>query len=136
LTRLVIDANVAIKWFVPEVQSDAAAAIVDPENELIAPDLLLVEVGNVVWKKIRSGDITDEEGKNIMTSLEAMPINFHSIRPLLPSALDLACRAGCTVYDATYIALALAQDCTLVSADRRLFLKFESSAIGRRIQLI
>ena len=33
------------------------------EHDLLAPDLLLPEVGNVVWKKIRLNEISKQEGE-------------------------------------------------------------------------
>ena len=50
-----MDASVAIKWYVPEVHSEIAACLLDGTHELIAPDLLLPEFGNIVWKKVQRG---------------------------------------------------------------------------------
>lgn len=51
----VIDASVAVKWYIPEPLSDAADKYLqlykDKQAKLLAPDLLLVEVGSVLWKK-------------------------------------------------------------------------------------
>jgi predicted nucleic acid-binding protein len=51
MTRLVVDASVAAKWLVTEPLSDRALALLGGANELIAPDLLLPEVGNILWKQ-------------------------------------------------------------------------------------
>ncbi|MEK6604283.1 MAG: type II toxin-antitoxin system VapC family toxin, partial [Nitrospirota bacterium] len=57
MTRLVVDASVAVKWLVPEIHADAARRILSPNNELLAPDLIWAEVGNVIWKKWRCGEV-------------------------------------------------------------------------------
>ena len=36
----VVDASVAVKWYVPEDNSDDAERLLDPANELHAPELI------------------------------------------------------------------------------------------------
>jgi predicted nucleic acid-binding protein len=55
--NLVIDASVAIKWFAPELLSAEAERLLDVDDALFAPDLLLVERGNIIWKKVRLGEL-------------------------------------------------------------------------------
>jgi predicted nucleic acid-binding protein len=57
VSRYVVDASVAVKWYLPEPESDAAGRLLDPEHDLIAPDLLFAEVGNALWKRWRRGEI-------------------------------------------------------------------------------
>ena len=42
----VVDANIAVTWVIPEVLSDKADRVRDHEDDVLAPDLLLVEVAN------------------------------------------------------------------------------------------
>jgi hypothetical protein len=51
LTRVVVDANVVVKWLLPEDLSHAAARLLAPGYELWAPDLVWAEVGYIFWKK-------------------------------------------------------------------------------------
>ena len=44
----VVDASVAIKWVIPEVLSDNADRMRDTDDDVLAPDLLLVEVANTL----------------------------------------------------------------------------------------
>jgi len=48
-----VDAGVVVKWYIPESGSDRAAALLETDRRLIAPDLLLAEVANVLWKSRR-----------------------------------------------------------------------------------
>lgn len=48
MKKFVVDASVAIKWFVPEIHSDAAARLLDPEIYISAPDLIAPEFGNTI----------------------------------------------------------------------------------------
>ena len=60
---VVIDNSVIIKWFFLESLTQEALAIrqdwLTSQIDLIAPELILAEVGNVVWKKYRLGLITE-----------------------------------------------------------------------------
>ena len=65
-TCLIVDANVVIKWHVAEVHSDAALRwLGDDVPALHVPDLVFPEVGNILWKKVRRGDLTGEEARRI-----------------------------------------------------------------------
>lgn len=48
---LCIDASVAIKWVIDEAGTREALAL--RNNALIAPDLLISECANVLWKKVQ-----------------------------------------------------------------------------------
>ena len=49
---LIVDANVAVMWFVPEPSSEAAAALLDSADELVAPDYVHVEVASALPKPV------------------------------------------------------------------------------------
>jgi predicted nucleic acid-binding protein len=66
LSRYVVDASLVFKWFVPEMDAEAAAELRYGTHVLLAPDLLLPELTNVLWKRTRRGEITEEEGHEIL----------------------------------------------------------------------
>lgn len=49
----VVDASVAIKWFVTEDLHEHALTLFDQPETLIAPDLICLEIANVAWKKAK-----------------------------------------------------------------------------------
>ena len=57
MSRLVVDASVAVKWFLPEAQSDAARALLGSGHDLIAPELVYAELGIALVKRVRKGEI-------------------------------------------------------------------------------
>jgi predicted nucleic acid-binding protein len=120
VSRYVVDANVAIKWFIPEVLSAEAVRLAAGGHRLLAPDLLYAEAGNALWQKVRRGSVTPTEALQILGAIVAAPVEVHPVRPLGALALRLAIDLGCTVYDACYLGLALGHDCALVTADGRL----------------
>lgn len=119
MSRYVVDSSVAVKWFVPEIHTDAAVRLLDEGHELLAPDLFLPEFGNVVWKKIRLEELTLEEGRHVLRGLMAVPVDLYPSEQLLQPAFEIANGINRSVYDCFYIALALLRNCRLVTADRR-----------------
>jgi predicted nucleic acid-binding protein len=117
--KLVADASVAIKWFVPEVHWAAASRLLDGETVICAPDLIGPEMGNILWKKIRRGEVGAAKAFEMLGIFRTLGVEIYPSAVLLPSALDLAVRLDNTLYDCVYLALALAQNCALVTADRK-----------------
>jgi predicted nucleic acid-binding protein len=117
---IVIDASVVIKWFVPEIHAEAAARWLSSGHPLLAPDLLFAEAGNIVWKKTIRDGLSEADARRVMRALGKVRLRTVSTRELAEAALDLALALRCSVYDALYVALAIAEDALLVTADRKL----------------
>jgi predicted nucleic acid-binding protein len=120
LSGFVVDASVAVKWFVPEVLSDEAVSLLDSPRELLAPDLLYPEAGNILWKKVGRGEIEARDARDILAALVHVPLSVVPSSTLVEAALEIALVHGRTVYDGLYVALAVAWDAVLVTADGRL----------------
>ena len=133
MKRLVVDASVAIKWFVDEIHAEPARRLQDEKYELLAPDLLWAECGNILWKKVIRQELTPNEARSIRGGLERQPIDTFSSSLVLEPALEIALETGKTVYDACYLALALLSDTELVTADGRLFNSLRDGQYGRSL---
>ena len=72
----VVDASVAIKWFVPEALSNEAQRLLDGGAALFAPDFLLIEFGNIIWKKVRLGELAHGDGDAALTALRSGPVGL------------------------------------------------------------
>ena len=122
--KLVIDANVLIKLYVPEVLSQKADLLFrDAENrrvELIAPNLIYPEAGNILWKKQRLKELSRLDVKEITDALLSLPLVVEPVKLLLPLAVDIATGYNITVYDAAYVALATVYKTALITADKKL----------------
>ena len=136
MSLYVVDANVVAKWFVPEPLSDEAVRLLDDEHELASPDLLWPEVGNVVWKKSRAGQITPQEASRIVAALDTCPLTAFPSRLVLGGALEIAFGTGRSVYDSVYLALAVALECPLATADERLANALLGSPLARYVAWI
>lgn len=121
MTRLAVDASVAIKWFVPEIHSEASLQLLKKRREFLVPDLVWGEVGNILWKKRQRDEITDEDARFVLQQLGRLNLSVHSSQELAGAAWNLASRLKRTFYDSLYLALSESQACPLVTADRRLF---------------
>jgi predicted nucleic acid-binding protein len=122
--KLVIDANVLIKLYVPEVLSQKADSLFrDAENggiELIAPDLIYPESGNILWKKQRLKELSRPDVEEITEAILSLPLVVEPVKLLLPLAVDIAIGYNITVYDAAYVALATVYKTALITADKKL----------------
>lgn len=121
MTRYVVDASVAIKWYVPEIHTGAALRLLGDGSRLLAPDLLLPEFGNILWKKVRRGEMDEEAARATLQAFSRVPMSVHPSSSLLEGAFDIAQTTGTTVYDSLYVALAAVEGCPLATADRKLF---------------
>jgi predicted nucleic acid-binding protein len=119
---LIVDASVALKWFVPEDLSEAADRLLVGEDDLASPDFLLLETANALWKKRRLGELSEAEAEAALTDLASGTLALRPSAPLVPRALAMAHELDHPVYDCLYLALAETEDGTVVTADRS-FLK-------------
>jgi len=133
LSRLVVDASVAIKWYVPEVHSAAAARLLEGGNELLAPDLIFPEFGNILWKKRRMREIRETEARDILKALRTVPLEVYPSEPLLDAAFEIAISLDRSVYDSLYVALAESQDCRFVTADGKLHNALQNTPLAKSI---
>ena len=115
--KFVVDASVAAKWLLAEALSAKALDVVQPGNELVVPDLCWAEVGNILWKKSRAGELASTEAAKRFDDLALMGIRTVSNVVVARAALGVALATGRTVYDSLYIALAMHEGCRLVTAD-------------------
>ena len=116
----VVDASVVLKWFVPEIHSDRARRLLWTTHQYFSPDLLFPEVGNAIWKKVRRGELTAEEGRRLAVDISGIAVQTVSTRGLMIDAHALAVTTGVTVYDAMYLALAVRLKTEMITADDRL----------------
>ncbi len=130
---VVVDASVAIKWFLPELHDDAALRLLRAEHRLVAPDLLFPEVGNVLWKRVRRREATASEAGAVLDALVAVPLEVHASQPMMPVAFEIACATGRTVDDSLYLALAVLRECPMVTADRKLHQALERGRFAHHL---
>lgn len=125
MTQLVIDASVAIKWLVDEPGTDEALQL--RHHELLAPDLLIVECANILWKKRRRKEMTPDETLVAIGLLARSHIELTPMRGLIEAATRLALAFDYPAYDCAYLALAQSLQCAMVTADSSMCRKLRAS---------
>lgn len=137
MSVFVVDASVVVKWFVPEIHSEAAQRLLTLPHEYLAPDLLFAETANTIWKKIRRGELEAAEGQRLVTDVGRIAVETVSCRALAEDAHALANATGRSVYDALYVALAIRLDTRLITADDRLEAALNGvPAVGEHVELV
>ena len=119
MSVFVVDASLVIKWFVPEVHSEAARRWLEASHDYVAPDLLFSEAGNAVWKKVRRKELDVAEARQLVTDLARVAVETVATPSLLEDALALALTVGITVYDAMYLTLAVRLETEVITGDDR-----------------
>jgi predicted nucleic acid-binding protein len=133
MSRYVVDASVAIKWYLPEIHDSEAQRLLSGGHDLLAPDLLFAEVGNILWKRVRAEQMTDMEAQTILQSLGDLPLLVVPSWPLVLLALEIACQTQRTVYDSLYLALAVREQAVLVTADAKFVHSIQITPMARYI---
>lgn len=115
-----VDASVAVKWLVVEEGSADARGLLDAAEELHAPRLLVSEVANAVWRKVRLGQVDRRAASQLLATMSDMPIRWHADETICADAIRLAIAHDRPVYDLMYLALAQRVGGRVVTADQRL----------------
>jgi predicted nucleic acid-binding protein len=122
---LVVDASVAAKWILAEPDTERALALRERAEfegvSLLAPEILTVEVANVICKRVIRGQLEPAEGERLFATFALMAPTLVHIGGLVRQALHLSLRFRRSVYDGLYVALAIERSCDLVTADERLY---------------
>jgi predicted nucleic acid-binding protein len=126
LHELVIDASVVVKFFVREASSEIASRLLNSEEDLVAPDHFLGEVGEVLVRRCRAGLIRAEQLPPAAAFL-AGTITSLPIAPIFDDAVRIAIEASISFYDALYVSAALREDTKVVTADGKLVRRLQGT---------
>jgi predicted nucleic acid-binding protein len=130
----VVDASVAAKWLLPAAGEDLLEQsnrllerYIGRDLQLLAPDLIGAEIGNVLWKAVRRKRISAANAENSLRRFTELSIPFVPSSELLVRSLQISITCDRSFYDSLYVALALSTRTELVTADERLV-----NALGSR----
>jgi predicted nucleic acid-binding protein len=131
VTDLVVDASVAVKWFVHEDGTDDAVKILQSGSGLLAPRLVLVEVANALARKVTQGHVTPDDAAEYLATLPRFLTRLLDVDDLLDAALRSACRYRHPVYDFIYLEAARRWDTHMLTADMRLIKMIGGTDLAR-----
>lgn len=136
MTGYVIDASVIAKWFIPEAYSEPALRLKHTDAHLHAPAFLTLEVGNVLAKKRRRGELTAQDAEDIWRAFRCAPVHRHADETLVLAAFDLAHLTKQSLYDSLYLALAMKLDLPFLTADRKCYRALQHGEYRSRLRWI
>lgn len=120
----VLDCSVTMAWMFRDEATDATDRLRDmlDENRALVPALWPTETANALLAATRRKRIEREEWRRLRTQLNALPIDVDPVSTARAwgPALDLAAVHDLTVYDATYLELAMRSGLPLATLDRAL----------------
>jgi predicted nucleic acid-binding protein len=135
LERVALDSNVLAAMFFKEDASQRALdAVAKPD--LITLDLAVAEVGNVAWKQVT---LCGEDKDLTLTALQkcltfiSEACDVISAEDLVVEAYEISIVTKAAFYDSLFLALAEREKVPLLTLDKRMYNKVNSS---HNVQLI
>ncbi|MBX3613606.1 MAG: type II toxin-antitoxin system VapC family toxin [Burkholderiaceae bacterium] len=119
----VLDASVLLAWLLPDERSDIAQRLLlrAAHDRPRAPSLLLLEVGNALLQAERRSRLRQATRLELLDAFTSLPIALEPISAEATlRASELASRHALTLYDASYLELAVSRDCPLATFDQAL----------------
>ncbi len=134
---VVVDASIVVKWFVYEEGSDKALEIRDKyisgELKLIAPENINFEVLNALYYKRL---FSEEEIKEIAEALDAFSFELYPLKGgYAKKTVEVAFKNSITIYDSSYISLAIMKNTYMYTADEKLMEKISREYLPYIINL-
>ena len=115
---IVVDASVVVVALVDSGEEGRWAEDVLQTDQLIAPELMLIESTNVLRRLVARQIITDAQAKAAQRDLLQLEVEIFPFLPLADRVWSY--RQNLTSYDATYVSLAESFDVPLATLDRKL----------------
>lgn len=122
LASVVLDCSVVLSWLMPDESFDAFSLDQVAEKGAIVPSLWSLEVGNVLLIAERHNRISSEQRHKALYTLTELPIIIDTMTShhAWLESMELAERYDLTLYDASYLELALRRSLPLVTLDKAL----------------
>ena len=133
----VLDASAWLRLFLHDGPAVSGLEQVAQEVEkgaasFAAPELILVEAGHALVRKVRRKQLRDTECRSLWQDIRRVPIDLLSVDERMEDALGLAIRHNLSVYDALYLAVAVHLGAALFTADDALLAAARAAGVQPR----
>lgn len=127
---IVVDCSASAPWVLPDETTVRSKEILEQacETGVIAPLLWHFEIWNMLIVAERKGRINADGVRDALSTLSEVGIVFDSI-PRHDEVLNLARTYQLSVYDATYLELAMRMQCPIATFDRKLIRASRSAGV-------
>src|SRR5437879_1058744 len=116
--KYVIDSSVALKWVLPEVNSDKARRLRDDYqrklHELLAPDIFAAEVAHALTRAERRKIIAVGHAAGFLADIMQTSPALVPFLQVLARATDISSQMRVGIYDCLYVALADFEGCEFI----------------------
>lgn len=131
MSLIAVDASVAAKWFLTEPGSTVATSLLQGQDDLVGPELLVVESAAAIVRRFRNGGLDHVQTRHLLAEAHAVfkmrSITLHANFGLLPRAEEMAVELRHPLQDCLYIACAEAVGGELITADATLLARAQPS---------
>lgn len=118
--KWVLDASAVVRIIEGSALGEELAARLLEADLVLAPELMLTEVANALWRLQRAGQLAADGVQQRLSRAAALVDHIEPDRTLQAEALALACHLDHPVYDCVYLVLARREVALLLSADQKL----------------
>lgn len=133
---IVVDASVAVKWFVNEAGASAAHELLSGAESLIGPDFVIYETLNVLRRKYKRSEIDAVQLEKASGELAGFFDLLVPATALIDRTVALSAILDHGIYDSAYLACALQHDAVLITADEVFAKKAVANGFGDHIASI
>jgi predicted nucleic acid-binding protein len=124
VTACVLDASIALAWLIDDEIDPISDLLMEGvvEAGAIAPAIWPTEVANGLLSASRRGRLSHQRCDDLLATLAVLDIRVEPtpLTRLQRSIFTLAARTGLSVYDASYLELALSLSLPLATLDQKL----------------
>lgn len=124
MSRVVVDASIALAWCFPDETSEYADRVLVAleDHTILVPAVWCLELANAILVGERKKRLNQPEIKSFTTLLENLSIvqDAQPVADDIRSVLPLARAHGLSAYDAAYLELSIRQGACLATLDRTL----------------
>lgn len=129
----IVDTSVAARWVIgsddPVLSNEVSIALTLLPRRLVAPDLLMAEFANVMWKKVRAQEIGSAQAREAVAVLPDI-VELIPTAGLADRAMDISLRLDHPAYDCFFLAAAQMLETIVISADRKLVRRCADTAFS------
>ena len=119
-SAFVLDASAVVRLILLDPVAADWAQTLETAGMVLAPELMLTEVANTLWKLHRAQKLQGVNPQELLAHAKGLVDHIEPDRQLQVEALALAIHFNHSVYDCVYLALARREAATLLTADRKL----------------
>ena len=127
---IVLDVSASIEILFQREKADKFKGVYNQGHWIIAPDLFIAEITNVLWKYYRAGLISHMDCLQYVQDGIDMIDDFPDAKALWKEALAEGIKNNHSIYDMYHAVLARRNDATLITNDGALAKVCEKLSIG------